>query len=408
MNEWRVSEHDFLQEITCVKFPGVVKDSGVAKAIQALGGTASLSQAISKSHKLELNFNADSVFHKSVFGERERVPAVLLRVKRKTYEAKVVGIVNTCYNFKSMCDFQFLPNANPDTSVFPLSTVPDPDSLLRSDATVPPLYFPSCHLSKMDTPSPYCYSNRSNSYGNRPSRRNHTQRVPFTLNAPLPSTALPGAMKVAQSRKLDHIVTIVKDLFDKRPIWTRAALLNALGLDKTTFSAVIPCIAFFFLGGPWRLTWCRHGYDPRTDPAARYWQIIEFRAQSIDLRKHLKLRTGEKENPVFTEGQIPSQLNSLFQLVDVHVKEVQNLLLSVPFKICQEKHGWVTAGTIDKIRKIIDEKATDAVVMKYGRTVPVQACEEQDEDSDDSLVVLSNQSAAESADSTDLDSDDET
>lgn len=37
-------QHSFNRNITCVKFPGIVKDTGISKAIQTFGGSLGLSQ----------------------------------------------------------------------------------------------------------------------------------------------------------------------------------------------------------------------------------------------------------------------------------------------------------------------------------------------------------------------------
>ncbi|CAB3359334.1 Hypothetical predicted protein [Cloeon dipterum] len=401
----REVNHDFNSEISCVKFPGIVKDSGVQQAIQALGGNAALSQAFSRGQKLELNFNPDSMFHKPTYGDLEKTDAVLMRVKKKSGEATVVGVIKDSYSFKNLCDFQFLPPGDPDTTVFPLSTVANPKTLMASDVE-PPLYLTAMNLSRMDVPSMYSFSNRSLITSGRVSRRNHTQRVPFSMTAQFPNERIPGAIKLAKIKDLQSKVNAAEDLFKKRPLWTRAAILSTLNIDKYAAIVILPCVSFFFLGGPWRLTWCRHGYDPRKDPDAKMWQTIEFRAQSLELRKHLRRRFDEKDDYIFKEGDIPSQVNSLYQLIDIHVKEIQDLLVDSPFKTCHEKYGWITAATTDKIRKIIDEKANEAVIAKYGRSLPANQTEDQ-EDSDDSLMVLSNKDSDTSEDAEDFTSDDD-
>jgi hypothetical protein len=89
-------------------------------------------------------------------------------------------------------------------------------------------------------------------------------------------------------------------------------------------------------GGPWRLTWCRHGYDPRTDPTAGRWQTIEFRAQAFELRKHLKLRAGDKNVVKFKEGIIPPHINCLYQAKkDLKVDMGENLIYYFNYR-------WVT------------------------------------------------------------------
>ena len=88
-------------------------------------------------------------------------------------------------------------------------------------------------------------------------------------------------------------VFLLRKLFQTRPVWTRAALLNQftaaqareihkyvpmLSLCPTTPSRTIatsskvflPLTCYVFGDGPWRDTMVRFGYDPRQDPQARW------------------------------------------------------------------------------------------------------------------------------------------
>lgn len=144
-----------------------------------------------------------------------------------------------------MCDFQFLPPPNPEASVFPLTSLPNPEEILNKEVPTG-LYLPAPSLSRMDTASGYSYSNRSNIVGPRPSRKNHTQRIPFTLVSPFPSSPLPGALRSVELRKLNSSLAYVRKLFEDRPIWTRSALEVTLPVDRKRLGVILPCIGFFF------------------------------------------------------------------------------------------------------------------------------------------------------------------
>jgi len=144
-----------------------------------------------------------------------------------------------------MCDFQFLPPSNTEVSVFPLNSLPNPEEILNKEVPTG-LYLPAPSLSRMDTVSGYSYSNRSNIVGPRPSRKNHTQRIPFTLTSPFPSSPLAGAVRSVELRKLNASLAQAKKLFEDRPIWTRSALEISLPVDRRKFGVLLPCIGFFF------------------------------------------------------------------------------------------------------------------------------------------------------------------
>ena len=78
-------------------------------------------------------------------------------------------------------------------------------------------------------------------------------------------------------------------LFKERPVWSRlalsarlpevlpAALKRFLPCGTLPFLAIIlrherhvlPSVGFYFVNGPWRLLWCRYGYDPTKDSSSR-------------------------------------------------------------------------------------------------------------------------------------------
>jgi hypothetical protein len=59
---------------------------------------------------------------------------------------------------------------------------------------------------------------------------------------------------------------------------------------------------------------------------------------------------------------------SCLQVADVELKEVQSLLLP-HYKVCHEKYGWLAPGTLDKIRKLIDESANETIIQKFGKFI---------------------------------------
>ena len=68
-------------------------------------------------------------------------------------------------------------------------------------------------------------------------------------------------------------------MFDEQPIWSRNALAAHLSpsLSPHVLMAALPALAYYFTSGPWRSTWVRFGYDPRTDPQAKIYQTLDVR-----------------------------------------------------------------------------------------------------------------------------------
>ena len=66
--------------------------------------------------------------------------------------------------------------------------------------------------------------------------------------------------------------------FEERPVWTKAALAYcASQVEPTSLKYILTASAYYFTTGPWRNAWIRIGYDPRKDPSARFYQILDYR-----------------------------------------------------------------------------------------------------------------------------------
>ena len=65
--------------------------------------------------------------------------------------------------------------------------------------------------------------------------------------------------------------------FEQRPIWSRTALSVISGISPDELKFLLPCVAFNYLTGPWRTLWVKFGYDPRIDPTAKQYQVLDFR-----------------------------------------------------------------------------------------------------------------------------------
>lgn len=91
----------------------------------------------------------------------------------------------------------------------------------------------------------------------------------------VPSGPPPG-IKIADLPA--EAIAHMKSLFEKRPIWTRTALVNSMPPDyRHITKRVMPLHGYVATSGPWRGTWVKYGYDPREDPEARLYQIIDVR-----------------------------------------------------------------------------------------------------------------------------------
>ena len=160
----------------------------------------------------------------------------------------------------------------------------------------------------------------------------------------------PTQFMLNQQQQDDELVKRVRDLFESRPIWQRAALEEALGDSSAgvwRFSHAIRLCSYLFLDGPWRKCYVRFGYDPRTNCEAKRLQMIDFRdpffkaggdeAKSTNVDIHFR--------------RPPSNRSQLYQLCDIEDPGIQALLAGETKQEMADAHtGWLTEAEMDSIR----------------------------------------------------------
>jgi general transcription factor 3C polypeptide 5 (transcription factor C subunit 1) len=113
-----------------------------------------------------------------------------------------------------------------------------------------------------------------------------------------------GGQRAALPPGVEALVSKLEMLFSQRPVYLESALGAALGaLDRggggsnaggggaSTFGAsstftsfpatrsqqeLLSKLCYRFKNGPWKGTWVLRGYDPRAEPAAREYQVLEY------------------------------------------------------------------------------------------------------------------------------------
>jgi len=74
---------------------------------------------------------------------------------------------------------------------------------------------------------------------------------------------------------------------------------------------MLPLVAFELISGPWRRTWVRFGYDPTSDPRARFLQVF-------DIKKH-KAQGEETQPKTAAQKRAPAAM----QLCDLRYRKAQ-------------------------------------------------------------------------------------
>jgi general transcription factor 3C polypeptide 5 (transcription factor C subunit 1) len=84
----------------------------------------------------------------------------------------------------------------------------------------------------------------------------------------VPTEPTVGALKEVEGQSIEGL-DIVQRLFNSRPVWSRRAVMYHLGDKAKRVKYLLPCVAYYWIGGPWRTFWTKFGYDPRKNPAAK-------------------------------------------------------------------------------------------------------------------------------------------
>lgn len=263
-----------------VEMPCVVRsddgDGGsVARAVRALGGDPALSRALctpNGAKMLELRMSPGS---HPAFGSTRAGHALLLRVVRSrstgALRAKVAGYVALSYAFAGIADFQYLP---------------PPRDAAAGD--LPQLHLPPPLFTVIDAPRAYGFRSQRT---DRAVAASAAMRSCGEVDANVPDAPL--AQLLPQLSDADALLLArVRARFDERPVWTTAALLEALLRrenaralgEQSAWSAlnsrlrkVLPHVAYYQTDGPWRRSLVRLGFDPREDSSAARWQTIDVR-----------------------------------------------------------------------------------------------------------------------------------
>ncbi|KAJ5626616.1 hypothetical protein N7528_004043 [Penicillium herquei] len=92
-------------------------------------------------------------------------------------------------------------------------------------------------------------------------------------------------------------IDLLRELFDRRPAWTRRAIRNHLQSDEQRYllRLAIPYVGYIFRAGPWRDAIVKLGIDPRTDPKYREYQTFMFRL--LPREAELDRDSGSRRNP---------------------------------------------------------------------------------------------------------------
>ncbi|XP_043279585.1 general transcription factor 3C polypeptide 5 [Venturia canescens] len=337
-------------------------------------------------------------------------------------DAKVIGRVETEFDFQNLCDFQFLAIGKSVTdpkivediyeSVYP-TEIPVHRWLQKKV----PYFLPPPAFSRIDSVQHLSLKTEKDKGPKNVIGKTRKRLAGFSnfINFDSPETPCeppPGIetalrIKFLQKSHLERI----RRIFEERPVWSKNALTYVTEFSGEQLKFLLPSVAYYFMTGPWRTMWVKLGYDPRQDPQARKYQTLDYRLRAmhgLELTVNRKRTSSDytlpyKSTPIikpratiltsmqdqreigkkdqllsecvyiYREGVVPPSRQMFYQYCDIHVSEIQEMLAKLPDHLppgarCHEKHGWLPSGFSDQCREIINRQVR--VVLRKQMNIP--------------------------------------
>ncbi|KAM6984836.1 general transcription factor 3C polypeptide 5 [Aplochiton taeniatus] len=411
-------------KFVCVEYPAVV--SNVDRMLESVGGEKGVSKTYAdSSRRLELRFRPQDPFCHSLCGNRFPSTNLLLRVRRRVrkgnpedvqIEMGILGVIGTTYKFQGMADFQYLAVHSEDgkhLSLYDKIILRKPESKQYFEQPVP-FYIPPPIFSRLDNPVDYFYRpdihhnqvpmSKDNFIGLNRARRPHNALFISYDEPTVPSECAEAARanwdRVCQKPCDKEAEEAIGKMFESRPIWSRNAVKANLDIHPEKLKLLLPVVAYYMVTGPWRSLWVRLGYDPRKNPEAKKYQVLDFRircstkhgysvsdmpvkAKRSTLNYSLSITfnkaapqpasvmelppdgTSEKSVPIkyqlkessyiFREGMLPPHRQMFYQLCDIEVESVRKVIQrnDGEEEVCDERDGWCLPHTADNLRDIV-------------------------------------------------------
>ncbi|BFZ20480.1 hypothetical protein BsWGS_23519 [Bradybaena similaris] len=411
------------RHFVCVDYPGVIQNQD--KALVTLGGLDALSKVIAEDLKMELTFRPNDPYSKPTLGSYNPTKNLLLKIRRRVkvtqgaatcstssgdafeYQVEVIGIVDRVYVFDKLCDFQYLPvvkNADGKYTEILSSIRPNVnDDRVEYLSRCVPIFLPPYSFSRRDIPVSYSFDTETVQPGDECENVIGIDRKKRMHGAIHITFGYPEVPKEPDPIAFDHLSKLpnqtdgldaLNKLFEKRPLWSKAALVAHLEKIHTTYlKYLLPLVSYYFINGPWKNLWCKFGYDPRKDPTAKIYQTLDYRVRSMANRQKVEAKRGQevlrishggqKQQPntalvqqvvalgssqiqpaasldisyIFHPDHIPPYRQMRYQVCDVRHEEIQRRVHENDGQetVCTERDGWCVPDFTDVCRDTISD-----------------------------------------------------
>ncbi|KAJ2631664.1 tau 95 subunit of transcription factor TFIIIC [Coemansia sp. RSA 1290] len=415
-NEQEMAERLPFPENTAfaVDYPGYVMDT--EKALCTIGGSEKLARNINEDvgMPIELRYRYKDPTSHPIKGEIVSTQNLLIKVTRRVKKsdrsvvdtsAKVMALIDKSVRFRTLADFQYIVNKSD-----PLAGISDALSNLDIDkikqvgsseafdqkATATNNYVPAPFLDQYCLPVQLRtrFSVGTSKTGDEKTVDEEArERQPRSSNKPLfhgisikysDKTVPEGPTPEAREDRNNipsHVLERVEAILAQQPVISRNAmeiLLPASECNGIKNSHVLPIFAYLMDKGPWRSCWIRFGYDPRKNPEARMYQILDMRMKStktpgsklrnnkrgsgrVPATENQPLNAVSMHSVTYNEESARQRVGGIFQLLHIEIPLIKELVAyerGWRNSSCEES-GWLQPSLLQLIRRKL------RVIRKY-------------------------------------------
>jgi len=442
-----------LKEYCSIEFPGYVKN--IDKVYNMLGGMESICQAFKDSSVLELRYRPSNPFCHPINGEIMKTVNPLLKITRRRKKAKpgeepnkweisykIVGVVTKVGRFRGMSDYQVIPKFSYDMPKL-AKAIKDLDvEKLESYKNITDndknelCNIPAPVFTSIEWPQNYGYLQLTSvvkvfvkKKDQEPvlkliNRSKKTKLIIATVDLSDPNCKIPTKPPAAVTAHSKYIssnyVNEIAELFSKRPIWSRIALVNNLSEDSVKrIKQLLPLVSYTVVHGAFRDCWIKYGIDPRVSNEFRFYQTMDIRNikgprplnrakrhninESESSKLFLNISLGQnppKENKpkrnvvshIFN-GKVFSG-NIIYQLCDLSDPKLKKLVNTKKglIKEFNDRDGWYSRQQLDKIREELRKKVQKLLEdnNKNENVDDIESDYEESEEEEDEEIEASN------------------
>ncbi|THH33805.1 hypothetical protein EUX98_g447 [Antrodiella citrinella] len=353
-----------------VEYPGYVQPASVPIALDHLGGPSHVYAAFQRSENkssslLELNFRP-----KDPFSHPVNVDGILQYTVPEEKEDYVFPREIAPSDIDPQLLSESQDNEDEDSMRSNLRLFPPP---LFSRQSVPQNYsYKANTASVVSTTVDEATGEEKKRYINRMRWKGYGPVSLYYADKEVP-TKPTTSVEEQRSHADQKLLKRLQELFDQRPVWTRAAIYNQfdpLGVREIINSKfLLPLVSYVFQDGPWRDTQVRLGYDPRTQPEARLninkpivrpsviGRRQDGRNEIANARASDATGRDDKRSHVF-DGVTVTKDTAAFQLCDIEDEMLKEMIEDGEDlrEECNERDGWYSSYAFDRIKNVLRHK----------------------------------------------------